>query len=517
MLERERLESKKISKTNAVTSMMDYELAEGDIHVGPSDYVPWLKDRKWCHIRIEGTTFGDVPLNAELKLEVWDSPNSAGVIIDAIRCLRIGLDRGLSGTLVAPSSYFMKSPAHPDPRRHRAPARRGVHPGRGQRDARRQRGVEEGLQGAREPGEGEGRRQVTQGRKLEAPHRRLESTPPRIVERAAIVGYRSTATLLAHVPPALSRAVIATASQASYLAWPAKRRFSNANFAKVLGLPPGHPRVRRLALRAYKEYARYMVELMRLPSRPREELVAGIEGDGVERGRAGVARLGAGDDRRRRPRGQQRGGRRRDRRGAATRPTSSPTTRRSPSCSSCSASSASRGASTSSRGATCGSCYSVLRRKEILALLVDWGYRPDGVPVRLFGAWTTLPAGPATLAAKTGAIIAPLAIRRTPHGTLRIEGHEVFTVAVLRPRGHPARHPADRRLPRGHRSGPRRSSGTASSRCGPTRRGGPRARGARRRDARRPPDVAPAPRDVPRAVGAAVPEPSARPPGAAAS
>ncbi len=110
MLERERLESKKISKTNAVTSMLDYDIAAGDIHVGPSDYVPWLKDRKWCHIRIEGTTFGDVPLNMELKLEVWDSPNSAGVIIDAIRCLRIGLDRGLKGTLVAPSSYFMKSP-----------------------------------------------------------------------------------------------------------------------------------------------------------------------------------------------------------------------------------------------------------------------------------------------------------------------------------------------------------------------------------------------------------------------
>jgi len=110
MLERERLESKKISKTNAVTSMLDYELADGDIHVGPSDYVPWLKDRKWCQIRMEGTTFGDVPLNLELKLEVWDSPNSAGVITDAIRCLKLGLDRGLSGTLVAPSSYFMKSP-----------------------------------------------------------------------------------------------------------------------------------------------------------------------------------------------------------------------------------------------------------------------------------------------------------------------------------------------------------------------------------------------------------------------
>jgi myo-inositol-1-phosphate synthase len=110
MLERERLESKKISKTNAVTSMLDYEIADDDIHVGPSDYVPWLKDRKWCHIRMEGTTFGDVPLNLELKLEVWDSPNSAGVITDAIRCLKLGLDRGLAGTLVAPSAYFMKSP-----------------------------------------------------------------------------------------------------------------------------------------------------------------------------------------------------------------------------------------------------------------------------------------------------------------------------------------------------------------------------------------------------------------------
>jgi len=110
MLERERLESKKISKTNAVTSMLDYEINTDDIHVGPSDHVPWLLDRKWCYIRMEGTTYGDVPLNAELKLEVWDSPNSAGVITDAIRCLKLGLDRGLKGTLVAPSSYFMKSP-----------------------------------------------------------------------------------------------------------------------------------------------------------------------------------------------------------------------------------------------------------------------------------------------------------------------------------------------------------------------------------------------------------------------
>ncbi len=110
MLERERLESKKISKTNAVTSMVDYPLPSDDVHVGPSDHVPWLLDRKWCYIRMEGRTFGDVPLNLELKLEVWDSPNSAGVVIDAIRCAKLALDRGLAGTLVAPSAYFMKSP-----------------------------------------------------------------------------------------------------------------------------------------------------------------------------------------------------------------------------------------------------------------------------------------------------------------------------------------------------------------------------------------------------------------------
>jgi len=110
MLERERLESKKISKTNAVTSQLDYKLDPDNVHVGPSDYVPWLTDRKWCYIRMEGTTFGNVPLNLECKLEVWDSPNSAGIVIDAIRCCKLGLDRGLSGSLVAPCSMFMKSP-----------------------------------------------------------------------------------------------------------------------------------------------------------------------------------------------------------------------------------------------------------------------------------------------------------------------------------------------------------------------------------------------------------------------
>ncbi len=110
MLERSRLESKKISKTRAVTSQLGQELEAGNVHVGPSDHVPWLTDRKWAHIRVEGTTFGDVPLNCEIKLEVWDSPNSAGVVIDAVRCAKLAMDRGIGGALVGPSSYFMKSP-----------------------------------------------------------------------------------------------------------------------------------------------------------------------------------------------------------------------------------------------------------------------------------------------------------------------------------------------------------------------------------------------------------------------
>ncbi len=110
MLERERLISKKISKTNSVISQLDYEMPKDSIHIGPSDYVPWLKDRKWAYIRLEGRSFGDVPLNLELKLEVHDSPNSAGIVIDAVRCCKLALDRGISGALEGPSSYFMKSP-----------------------------------------------------------------------------------------------------------------------------------------------------------------------------------------------------------------------------------------------------------------------------------------------------------------------------------------------------------------------------------------------------------------------
>jgi myo-inositol-1-phosphate synthase len=115
MLERERLESKKISKTNAVTSIVGHELPPEDVHVGPSDYVPWLTDRKWAHIRLEGQAFGDVPLSAELKLEVWDSPNSAGIVTDAVRCCKLAMNSGLAGQLDGPSSYLMKSPMHQRP------------------------------------------------------------------------------------------------------------------------------------------------------------------------------------------------------------------------------------------------------------------------------------------------------------------------------------------------------------------------------------------------------------------
>nr|MBP7355709.1 inositol-3-phosphate synthase [Longilinea sp.] len=101
---------KKISKTGAVTSMLPYPISEENIHVGPSDYVPWLTDRKWCYLRMEGTTFGEVPLNLEAKLEVWDSPNSAGVVIDAVRCIKLARDRGIAGPLYGPASYFMKTP-----------------------------------------------------------------------------------------------------------------------------------------------------------------------------------------------------------------------------------------------------------------------------------------------------------------------------------------------------------------------------------------------------------------------
>ena len=268
-------------------------------------------------------------------------------------------------------------------------------------------------------------------RRLEAPHRRLESSP-RLVEKAAVVGYRTTAGVLAHVPPRLSRPVIGGISQLGYLLWPAKRRWSNQNFGHVLGLPPDHPRVRRMALRAYREYATYMVELMRLPSRPKGEVSTLIEGDGMDRivaswqasGKAAIVVAGhVGNNEAVAAAVAWRGlpanvvaddssfpeifeilRRQRESWGVHVIP-----------------------------WRNLRELFKVLRHGELLALLVDWGYRNDGIPVKLFGAWTTLPAGPATLAAKTGAIIAPMAVRRTKDGRFHVNADEAFTVPSSSP------------------------------------------------------------------------------------
>src|SRR5439155_1103569 len=182
------LMSKKISKTRSVTSQLDYEIGDDNVHIGPSDYVPWLQDRKWAYIRLEGRSFGDVPLNVELKLEVHDSPNSAGVVIDAVRCCKLALDRGVSGTLEGPSSYFMKSPPvqHSDPDARRLTGRdhgrpphgivgRGRVPGGGSRlpDLRRRRRVP----------------RLARGRGRDnAPALRPEGDPARTLGRASAAG-----------------------------------------------------------------------------------------------------------------------------------------------------------------------------------------------------------------------------------------------------------------------------------------------------------------------------------------
>jgi lauroyl/myristoyl acyltransferase len=264
-------------------------------------------------------------------------------------------------------------------------------------------------------------------RKLEAPHRRLEAPPPRFVEKAAVIGYRSMSAALAYLPPRATIAAIGSVNQLSYLAWPAKRSFSNTNFGHVLGLPPNHPRVRRMALRAYREYARYMVELMRLPSRPQAETAALVDGDGVDRiagawkqhGKAMIVCAGhVGNNE------------------------------------AVAAGIASQGYPANviaddsaypeifeilrlqreSWGVhvvpwrNLREMFTILRRGEILALLVDWGYRDDGIPVKLFGAWTTLPAGPAVLAAKTGAAISFMEVRRTGDGHFEVRSEDAFTV-----------------------------------------------------------------------------------------
>jgi phosphatidylinositol dimannoside acyltransferase len=268
-------------------------------------------------------------------------------------------------------------------------------------------------------------------RRLEAPHRRLESSP-RLVEMAAVVGYKATAAALAHLPPRLCREVIGGFSQLGYLTLPSKRRWSNQNFGHVLGLPPDHPRVRRMALRAYKEYATYMVELMRLPSRPRGEVSSLVEGEGIDRildgwkasGRAAIVVVGhVGNNEAVAAAIAWRGlpanvvaddssfpeifeilRQQRESWGVHVIP-----------------------------WRNLRELFKVLRNNELLALLVDWGYRNDGIPVKLFGAWTTLPAGPATLAAKTGSVIAPMAVRRTANGRFRVDADEVFAVPSSSP------------------------------------------------------------------------------------
>jgi KDO2-lipid IV(A) lauroyltransferase len=255
-------------------------------------------------------------------------------------------------------------------------------------------------------------------RRLDAPHRRLEQGP-RILEKSGVRLYRAAGWILGHVPQGLAAGLVGGAFQLSYRLWPAKRASSNENFAHVLGLPPDHPRVRRLALAAWHEYGRYLTELMRIPQLPPDQvgrLVKDHELDGIEpiwresKGglifavghvgnneavAAGVAKRGwpisvVADD--------------------STMPEMFELLRQ-------------------QREAwgvhviawrNLREIYTVLRRKEMLALLVDWGYRPDGIPVRLFGEWTTLPAGPAALAAKTGSRILPIAIRRDDDGTFRV-------------------------------------------------------------------------------------------------
>jgi len=262
---------------------------------------------------------------------------------------------------------------------------------------------------------------------LEAPHRRREQGP-RIVEKAAVTAYTAAVWVVAHVPARLARWVIGTGSQAGYLLWPTKRAWSNANFGRVVGLPPEHRKVRRLALSAYREYAKYLVEVMRLESLSVDEAVARVVQPDLDRIEAewrgspgglifalghvgnneavaaGVANRGwpisvVADDSSF-PEMFERFRRLREAWGVHVIPWKN-----------------------------LREIYAVLKRGEMLALLIDWGYRGDGIPVRLFGAWTTLPAGPASLAAKTQSRILPVAIRRGVDGLFHVTFSPTITVA----------------------------------------------------------------------------------------
>jgi phosphatidylinositol dimannoside acyltransferase len=276
-------------------------------------------------------------------------------------------------------------------------------------------------------GAGTGATGKAAGKSLDAPHRRREQGP-RLVEKTAVTAYAAAVWVVAHVPARLARWVIGTGSQAGYLLWPTKRAWSNANFGRVVGLPPEHRKVRRLALSAYREYAKYLVEVMRLESLSVDEAVARVVQPDLDRIEAewrgspgglifalghvgnneavaaGVANRGwpisvVADDSSF-PEMFERFRRLREAWGVHVIPWKN-----------------------------LREIYAVLKRGEMLALLIDWGYRNDGIPVKLFGAWTTLPAGPASLAAKTSSRILPVAIRRGADGMFHVTFSPTITVA----------------------------------------------------------------------------------------
>ena len=273
---------------------------------------------------------------------------------------------------------------------------------------------------------------ATGGGRLEAPHRRGGSRP-RVIERLAVLGYRGVAALLGVLPVGPTGAIAGLAAQGSYLLWPTKRRWSNRNFGHVLGLPPDDRRVRRTALRAYGRYGRYLVELMRLPGLPRER-VAGLvpdleirEAEAIWRATEGrgliltVAHMGSNEAV-----------------GAAIAGHGMPISvvaddSSFPELFDLLRRQREAWGFTLIPWRNLREIFGVLRRGEILGLLVDWGYRDDGIPVRLFGAWTTLPAGPATLAGKTGARILPITIRRRPDGRYDISWPDPIDVPSASP------------------------------------------------------------------------------------
>jgi KDO2-lipid IV(A) lauroyltransferase len=274
---------------------------------------------------------------------------------------------------------------------------------------------------------------VTDGeRRLEAPHRRGGASP-RIVERSAVYGYRFASWLLRTLPAGPTGFVLGLGAQGSYLLWPTKRDWSNRNFGHVLGLPPDHPRVRRVALRAYKRYGAYLVELMRVPYMPRNEVEALIEPiDPAEVARVRAASPVGGLIVTTGHVGNN------DAIGAAIAHLGIPLNvvaddSAFPELFEYLRAQREQWSATLIPWRNLRAIFGVLRRREVLGLLVDWGYRSDGIPVRLFDAWTALPAGPATLAAKTGSVILPSINTRQPDGRLRVRFGELITVASSDP------------------------------------------------------------------------------------